>query len=254
MSIVVGAVSQLYQGDLDVGRHVLEELAGDDLGDNVALEDFHYGAVAVTQRLQELRPYTLVIVGPEERDREPGTVERRRIGSLDIDPAEVQVAIGDAGTGYVTVGLLLEVAWGLEALPPRTVTIEFEPVLVGPGDEMSPEAQAAVPRLADLVRAEVRRAPLLELADQIRDRLEAEPDRLEPSPAVEALDALLNELTILDREGRWGRTFAERDRLKLRISMGETGEGMDQLDWGMWWGLIEEIDRIQPLESQPPYH
>ncbi|MBA2577804.1 MAG: hypothetical protein H0V05_14370, partial [Euzebyaceae bacterium] len=70
-----------------------------------------------------------------------------------------------------------------------------------------------------------------------------------PAPAVEALRGLLDELDELDRDGTWGTAFRERDRLRLRIAAGETGEGMDHLDWGLWWALIEEIDRLQQVEA-----
>ncbi len=63
ISVLVGGVGELYQGDLDVGRQVIEGLAGEDLGAHVAVEDLHYGAVAVAQRLDEVQPSTLVLVG-----------------------------------------------------------------------------------------------------------------------------------------------------------------------------------------------
>lgn len=245
--IVVGGVGQLYQGDLDFGRVAAGRLQAEELGRDVVVEDFHYGAVAVAQRLEELRPDTLVLVGAASRGRQPGAVERRRLERAERAPADLQSAVADAVVGYVDVDLVLDVATGFGVLPKRTVTIEFEPVLPGPSESLSDEAQAALETALELVRAEARRAPLLQLADEIRERLAER--RLEPSPALEALEALLGELETLEREGRWGRTFAERDRLRLRISMGETGEGMDHLDWGQWWALLEELDRIEQAEA-----
>ena len=72
LTVVVGAVSQLYQGDLDFGRIALERLSEAGLGAGVALEPFDYGAVAVVQRLQELRPRALVLLGAQARGRRPG--------------------------------------------------------------------------------------------------------------------------------------------------------------------------------------
>jgi hypothetical protein len=60
---------------------------------------------------------------------------------------------------------------------------------------------------------------------------------------------LLNELRMLDEVGEWGGAFAMRDRLRLKISEGQTGEGMSHLDWGLWWALIEELDRLQGIEG-----
>ncbi len=227
-------------------------LAGEDLGPLALVEELHYGALAVAQRLEELCPEGLILVGAIPRGLPPGTVTRRRVRDLHLSPAEVQLAMNDAGTGYVTIDLLVEVCAGLGRLPERTVAIEVEPaddrVNGRLAERLSPLAQAALPEVLELVRAEVRRTPLLSLATVLRGLVEG--DRLEEVPAVVTLRALLDELRTLDDDGRWGTTFALRDRLRLQIAEGLTGEGMDHVDWGLWWALIEEIDRLQPLESQ----
>ena len=155
-TVVVGGVGHLYQGDLDLGRVAVERLAHDDLGDGVAVEEFSYGAVAVAQRLQELRPQLLVLLAAVERGREPGTVERREITVLPRDPMEIQASIADAVTGYIHLDLVLEVAHGLGALPPRTVAIEVEPARTEPSEQLSPQAEAALCEALELVRREVR--------------------------------------------------------------------------------------------------
>jgi Ni,Fe-hydrogenase maturation factor len=247
VTVLVGGVGQLYQGDLDLGRLAVERLAAEALGPDVLVEELHYGAVAVAQRLEELRPRALVLVGAATRGRPPGTVERRPIRDLRPPPERVQQAVGDAVTGYVTLDLLVEVAAGLGALPGRTTAIEAEPARTAPAERLSRQAEAALETALGLVRTELRRLPLLELADQLRAR--SQEARLEPAPALDALRDLLDELEGLDRRGRWGATFALRDRLRRQIADGETGFGMDHLDWGLWWALIEELDRLQPLES-----
>jgi hypothetical protein len=240
VAVLVGGVGQLYQGDLDLGRLAVERLAAEAFGPDVLVEELHYGAVAVAQRLQELRPGALVLVGAVARGRPPGAVQRRPIQDLRPPPERVQRAVGDAVTGYVTLDLLVEVAAGLGALPARTTA-------TGPAERLSGQAQAALETALGLVRAELRRIPLLELADQLRAR--SHEVRLEPAPAVEVLRDLLGELEGLDRHGRWGATFSLRDRLRRRIADGDTGFSMDHLDWGLWWALIEELDRLQPLET-----
>lgn len=247
MAVLVGGVGQLYQGDFDLGRLAVERLAGEDLGADVLVEDFHYGAVAVAQRLEDLRPTSVIFVGAEERGRAPGTVERRRVRPLKLSAADVQRSVGDAVTGYVTMDLAIEVASGFGALPERAIAVEVEPARKDASEQLSPEAQAALEESLELVRAEVRRAPLLQLADELRALLAEE--RLERSEALDAVRDTLRELEILDEEGRWGATFALKDRLRLKIAQGKTGEGMSHLDWGLWWALIEELDRQQSLES-----
>lgn len=244
LCVVVGGVGELFQADLDLGRVVVERLQEEELPGCVVVEDFHYGAIAVTQRLEELRPDVLVIVAATQRGRPPGTVERRRIADLDLDVATFQVAVGDAGTGYVTADLLIEVAWGFEALPARTILIDVEPAVVGPDPNLSPTALSAMEEVLAHVHREIRMAPLFDLVALIRESLAIHEAG---STATAALCDLLAQLDILDREGRWGRTFAEKDRLQLAIAEGATGETMTHADWGMWWGLIEEIERLEHL-------
>jgi hypothetical protein len=249
VTVLVGGVYELFQGDLDLGRLAVERLRTEGLPEGVLAEDLHYGAVAVVQRLEELRPDALVLVTAVRRDRPAGTVERRRVHPATVDPVDFQAAVGDAVTGYVHVDLLVEVASGFEALPARTVAVEVEPAHVGPGEGLSPLAAAALEQSVRLVRDEVRRAPLLGLADDLRGLLHG--DRLEPSPALEALRALLDELAGLDEDGRWGRAFALRDRMRLAIASSSSSAGMDHRDWGLWWGLLEELDRLEALEAVP---
>jgi hypothetical protein len=247
VTVLVGGVYELFQGDLDLGRLAVERLRADGLPDGVLAEDLHYGAVAVVQRLQDLRPPVLVLVTAVRRDRPPGTAERRRVHPTAVDPADFQAAVGDAVTGYVHIDLLVEVASGFEALPARTVAIEVEPAHVGPGEGLSPLASAALEEALGLVHAEVRRAPLLQLAAELTELAGGE--RLAPSPALVALRALLDELEGLDRQGSWGRSFALRDRMRLAIAGASSSEGMDHRDWGLWWALIEELDRLEALEA-----
>lgn len=249
MAVLVGGVSQLYQGDLDLGRLAAERLATEPLGPGVVVEDLHYGAVAVVQRLQDLEPRALVLVGAEARGRTPGTVERRRVHAPTLPTDQVQQSVRDAITGYVTIDLIVEVAEGLGALPARTVAIEVEPTRTEVGEELSPAAVSGLDEALRVVQTEVDRIPLLELADELRQLLGT--DRLGPSPALDTLRALLRELEVLDEQGRWGATFALRDRLRRRIADGLTGDGMEHLDWGLWWTLIEELDRLQARDVSP---
>lgn len=114
--------------------------------------------MAVAQRLEELRPDLLILVGAVVAGRPPGTVERREFRSR-LSEADVQRAIGEAVTGYVGVDLVLEVAAGLGALPSRAVAIEVEPARIESAEELSSEAEGALEEALDLVRAELRARP-----------------------------------------------------------------------------------------------
>lgn len=153
--ILVAGVAELYQGDLDLGRVAVERLSGEDLGPEVLVEELSYGAVAVSQRLEDLRPDAMVIVAAQRRGRAPGTVQRREIGPVDLSVDDLQLAVGDAITGYVTVDLLIEVGSALGTLPGRVVAIEVEPLSTEPTDELTPGARAALDQALAMVRDEV---------------------------------------------------------------------------------------------------
>ena len=242
--VLVGGVGELYQGDLDLGRVAVERLAEEGLGPHVVVEDLYYGAVAVTQRLQELAPAHLILVGGIVRNRPPGTVERRRPDTSSLTPKVAQQAVGDAVTGYVSIDILVEVAAGLGALPPRTVCIEVEPASIALSDQLSAEGQAGLDEALALVRAEVALVPLLDLATQIGARCREDENRLGDAPAMHTLAELVRSIQVLGEHGRWGRIYAQREQLRRQIDNGETGEGMDFLDWALLWSLLEELDRL----------
>ena len=153
--ILVGGVAELFQGDLDLGRLAVMRLAAEDLGEDVVVEELSYGGVAVAQHLEDLRPDVLVLVAAHARGRIPGTVERREVGEPELTPAELQLAVGDAVTGYVTIDLLIEVAQAFGVLPARTVCFEVEPASVQPSEQLTAEAEGGLAQALDLVRAEV---------------------------------------------------------------------------------------------------
>ena len=157
MTVLVGGVGQLYQGDLDFGRRVVERLGGEPLEPGVVVEDLHYGAVAVAQRIEDLRPRSLILVGAAERGRVPGTLERRLIGGVERSVEELQESVGHAVTGYVTIDLVVEVAFALGVLPPRTVVIEMEPVVRGPAADLSERGEALLEEALGVVGEELRR-------------------------------------------------------------------------------------------------
>jgi hypothetical protein len=247
VQVLIGGVSELFQTDLDVGRLVVNQLQVEYLGPGVVIEELHYGAVAVAQRFEDLRPATLILVSAVVRDRPPGTIERRLIIPAELSSAEVQGAVGDAVTGYVHPDLIVEIATALGLLPVRTVAVEVEPEVVTTGDGLTPCVAAVMDDLLEMVRIEARRAPLVALANEMRPLLEG--DRLEQSGPTAAARELLDELMILDKEGRWGRTFSLRDRLQLAIASSDSSEGMNHQDWALWWTLIEEIGRLEVAET-----
>lgn len=151
--ILVGGVGQLWQGDLDLGRRAvgrLEELAE---GKGVVVEDLSYGAVAVAQRLEELRPDGLILVGAHRRGRRAGVTETRRHVPKCLPPEQVQGAVADAVTGYVSLDLVLEVAEAFGVLPADTLVVDVEPAVTAPCSVLSPQAEAGLASALAAVRA-----------------------------------------------------------------------------------------------------
>lgn len=246
MTVLVGGVGQLYQGDLDIGRRAVDALAEMSLGPDVVVEELHYGAIAVVQRLEDLDPDELIIVGAAQRGENPGSVWRRRVHQLQLPTDRVAESVRDAVTGYVTIDLLVEVASGLGALSGRTVAIEVEPLWTEASSDLSPAGAAALDVAVRMVAREVELVPLFDLVDRLRELTGR--GGFGPAPALQTARELLGELETFDEAGCWGATFALRDRLRDRIARGHAPQGMDHLDWGLLWALIEELDRCQQWE------
>ena len=246
-TVFIGGVGRSFMGDLDLGRIAVERLAAEDLGPHAVIEEVQYNAVLVAHHLAELRPYSVVLIGAVERQRKPGTVERRRIRTLGAPMETVQDAVASAVTGDVTLDLLVEVGEGFGVLPAHTLAIEVEPTEVSLADGLSAQAEGALETVLDMVRAEVRRAPLLRLAENMRPLVAAERT---PSAGVEAARHLLAELEVLDAEGVWPATLAEPERRRRLLDAaqgwGETSGGAVAAAWA---ALVDELEGIWASED-----
>lgn len=135
---------------------IVERLLNEPLGPDVVVEDLFFGALAVCQRLQELHPEVLILVGAAARGLEPGRVLRREVAPLKRPLDDLQHAVGEAATGYVSIDLVLEVATAFHALPARTLVFEIEPKTTAPADTLSPEGQTAASVAIDMIKLELR--------------------------------------------------------------------------------------------------
>lgn len=246
MRVVVAGVGQLYQSDLDLGRRFVEAFQIRSPSIDVVVEDFYYGAVAVSQRLEELSPDVLILVGATERGRTPGTIRRRRVVRQNGSPA--QDSVESAIVGHVSIDLILDVTAALGTAPDRVVVFEVEPDGVAPSSSISESATLALGTLLDRVKREILVTPLYILADEIAATLAD--DHLMPGPSADTVRSLLAVIATLEEDGQWGRVFSLRDRLRIHIAEGDTSEGMSQLDWSLWWALIEELDRLQRADVE----
>ena len=155
MLVLLGGIGELWQGDLDLGRRAAERLAAENLGDHVLVEDLSYGAVAVSQRLDELAPDALILVSAVRRGAPPGTVRRHVVDHVEPIGAAAADSVRHAVTGYVDVDLVVDVAAALGALPGRTVVVEVEPATTAPSTELSDAGHAGLDAALVIVREEV---------------------------------------------------------------------------------------------------
>lgn len=125
------------------------------MGPDVMVEDLFFGALAVCQRFEDLRPQALILVGAAARGRVPGSVLRREVEPIDLPIEELQHAVGEAATGYVSIDLVLEVATAFHALPPRAIVFEIEPETTSPSETLSPAGESAVELAIELIKQEV---------------------------------------------------------------------------------------------------
>ena len=147
------AVGNAFYGDDGVGAVVLERLAealrGDDAPD-CELVDLGTDALALLEHLEPGRAH--IVVDAARMGLAPGAVAA-------FAPDEVQARI--LGDGLSLHGLGLAEAFGLATrlgkMPAEVLVIGVEPAQVTVGSGLSDAVAAAVPRVIDIIQAEVLR-------------------------------------------------------------------------------------------------
>lgn len=150
---LIAGVGHRFWSDLSVGPVWHDRLAALDWPDDVAVEDFGFGAIAMTQRLGDERFRQAVFVAGEERGRPPGTLRLAPYEPAEIAPELVQAYVTEAGAGVIALDPLLEIARHFGVLPEETWLLEVEPVQSGWGEAMSPVMEALYPEALRLLRS-----------------------------------------------------------------------------------------------------
>jgi hypothetical protein len=164
----VGSFGRPGMRDLDFGRQVIDCLQQVDWPAGVVIEELPCSPALVLNRLQELRPVKVVLLGAVPRgDEPPGAVRRYAFHHAtvpDVDP-----------------GLTLARQWG--GLPADTVIIEVEPADTGYGPGFSEELAGSFDPMLDMVCEEIAQVDLDEPepapapAEEVRAE-DAGPERL----------------------------------------------------------------------------
>lgn len=129
--------------DLDFGRHVVDCLQQLDWPSGVVIEPLPSSPTLVLNRLQELRPCTVVLLGAVRRGQDAGTVRCRRM--VDMPLADVDHTLAFARQ------------WG--GLPTDTVVIEVEPDDTEAGVGFSDALAGSFDPVFDIVREVVADLP-----------------------------------------------------------------------------------------------
>jgi hydrogenase maturation protease len=149
MSLLVIGIGNAWRSDDAVGLRVARELRGtlpdgvdviEHEGEPTALVDAWDGADA------------LWLVDTVVSGAAPGTVHR-----LDAGERELPAELFRASTHHLGLAEAVELARALDRLPARVVFYGIEAGSVDVGDELTPEVEAAVDRVADALRAEIVR-------------------------------------------------------------------------------------------------
>src|ERR687886_788726 len=84
--VLVGGIGLPWLRDLDFGTQFIRRIEGEDWPEGVYVEDLSYAGHRVLDRLKELRPHKVILVGAMPRDVDPaGTIRRY---PLDTSPPD----------------------------------------------------------------------------------------------------------------------------------------------------------------------
>ena len=154
--VLVGGIGLPWLRDLDFGTQFIRRVEHLDWPEGVVVEDLSYAAHRVLDRLQELVPGKVVLVGAMPREVDPpGTIRRY---PLDLTPPpddEVQERLAEAAGGIIDLDHTLAVCRYWKAFPEDTVVIEVEPADRSFGLGFSDEIEASVDAILAMVREEV---------------------------------------------------------------------------------------------------
>ncbi len=157
--ILVAGVGYSHLSDLSFGPKLVERLQRMDWPDEVRIEDFSYGPIAILEWFEESpgRKFERAIfAGAEERGREPGTLVSYGWLPSPRPPEEIQARVAEALTGVISLENLLVIAHHFGVLPARTSIIELEPAALEWGLDLSLIGLQRMEQATEWVRRECR--------------------------------------------------------------------------------------------------
>jgi hydrogenase maturation protease len=160
-SFLIAGVGYQYLGDLSFGPKLVERLQGMTWPEEVRIDDFGYGPIAILDWFEESPGKKFdraILVGAVERGRKPGTMATYAWLPGRLDPDVVQERVSEALTGVISLENLLIVAQHFGALPHDTSVVELEPVEKEWGDELSAVGEERLEEAIAWIQNEVNAA------------------------------------------------------------------------------------------------
>lgn len=147
--IIVVGIGNLLMHDDGVGVHAIRALEELDFPEDVELVD---GGTHSYDLIEEFsRAENLIIVDAMHTGGEPGTIYRAPLEELGLEPTENITSLHEMH--FVEA---MEMAKMLGYNPP-TIVFGIEPAEVGLSMDLSPQVAEKLPRLVELIQAEINR-------------------------------------------------------------------------------------------------
>ncbi len=156
--LLIAGVGYSHLRDLSFGTEMVERLQAMEWPNDVRIEDFGYGPIAILHWFEETpgqRFERAIFVGAMERNREPGTLATYDWIPHALDPDDVQARIREAVTGVISLENLLIIAQHFDILPRRTTVVEIEPPDKEFGLSLSPLGEERMTEVIAWIRREV---------------------------------------------------------------------------------------------------
>ena len=158
--MLVGGIGLPWLRDLDFGTQFVRRVEGLAWPENVLVEDLSFAAHRALDRLRELVPSRVVLVGcrPREVDS-PGTIRRYQLDLTPPPDEEVHERMGEAAGGIIDLDHTLAVCRYWKGFPEDTIVIEVEPGDRSFGLGFSAEVESVVDTVLGMVQEEVAKPP-----------------------------------------------------------------------------------------------
>jgi len=158
--VLVGGVGNPWLRDMDFGPQFVRTIRELEWPADVVIEDLAVSAHRVLHLLQETTPERVIFIAGYSRGDAPGAIRRTMANTTPIPAAEeedVEGMLGEAAGGVVDFDHTLIVTRYFKALPEDTVIIEVEAIDTAFGTGFSPEVEACIEPVLEMVRKEIER-------------------------------------------------------------------------------------------------